>query len=201
MKYRSTPHIIWVSTQYRSTHLIAGLSAVPMADTPMVDISGADRGNSRSEQLKLTVSETHKALVDIKNAAMDSWYIERERKRPVDLERGHALFMRWSRYSHRAPQMILFAPDGKILLSLRVQRLAKSLVKRASDINISGRLEARAITKSRLYLDDLEEFKTRMTQMRELLEDVIKDPDAQVRDDATKMVNEVFAHTLEVGQI
>jgi hypothetical protein len=37
--------------------------------------------------------------------------------------------------------------------------------------------------------------------MRELLEDVIKDPDAQVRDDATKMVNEVFAHTLEVGQI
>lgn len=172
-----------------------------MANIATKNVSGKDHTKIDSETAASAVSETHEALLDIKNAALDSCYIESERRRSVDIERGHSLFLRWSKYSHRAPQTILFAPDGTILLSLRIQRLAKSLVKRAGDINISARLEARSITKSRVYLNDLEEFKNRMTKMRDLLVEVIGRNDTQVRDAATKMVNEVFAHTLEVGHI
>ncbi|KAJ4351519.1 uncharacterized protein N0V89_006862 [Didymosphaeria variabile] len=185
----------------RNTRLVAGLSGKTMTDIPIIDGSERNRADDSSVQPKYTVSEASKALVDIKHAALDSWYIEHERKRPIDIERGHALFMRWSRYSHREPQMILFASDGWILLGLRIQRLAKSLVKRASDINISAKLEAKAVTKSRLYLNDLEEFKARMTRMRKMLEEVIEAPGVNIKDEVTKMVNGVFAHTLEAGQI
>ncbi|KAL1593223.1 hypothetical protein SLS60_010831 [Paraconiothyrium brasiliense] len=158
-----------------------------MTDFPTIDVSNGHRADVLSAQLKYTVSEASKALADIKHAALDSWYIEHERKRPVDIERGHALFMRWNRYSHREPQMILFASDGRVLLGLRIQRLAKSLLKRASDINISAKLEAKAVTKSRLYLNDLEEFKARMTRMRKMLEDIIDEADVDAKEETTKM--------------
>ena len=109
-------------------------------------------------QAKFAVSDARQALLDIKNAALDTSYINSQRKRPIDIQEGHALMMRWDKYRNRSPRVSLFGPDGKILLSLRIQRLAVHLRRQCSDIKLSTKFEEKNIRNSRLLEDDIEGF-------------------------------------------
>lgn len=92
-----------------------------MTDITTVDVPQEKRVENRA---KATTIKHHfgslRRSISCQDPHHDECCIEHEHKCPVDIERGHALLMRWSKYSHRANRMTLFVLDGKILLSLRI---------------------------------------------------------------------------------